>query len=280
MNRRDFIAGAASAAAIGGEVELLAAPFSSTRLSVRVVGRGPDVILIPGLTSTRDIWTGTVAAVPGYRYHLVQVAGFGSDKVGGNAKGEVLGPLAAELVRYISANGLNKPAVVGHSMGGTLAMLMALRSPASIGRVMVVDMLPAPAGLFGSTAAAIRPLADLLRNSFTSTPGGRRMLENLLGNYGGSGGARGDPEFVARVTHELAVTDLTDDLRRLRVPLTVVYATPPEGRSTDPESIVRSYRAAYAGANGAVLKRVTNSGHMIMYDQPQRFRAELKAFLA
>ncbi|HEX8528049.1 MAG TPA: hypothetical protein VF689_13890, partial [Allosphingosinicella sp.] len=53
-----------------------AKPFAPTRFSVVVQGTGPDVILIPGLTGSRDVWKGSVAAVPGYRYHLVQVAGF------------------------------------------------------------------------------------------------------------------------------------------------------------------------------------------------------------
>jgi pimeloyl-ACP methyl ester carboxylesterase len=51
-------------------------PFAPTRFSVEVVGSGPDVILIPGLTASKEVWRGTVNAVPGYRYHLVQVAGF------------------------------------------------------------------------------------------------------------------------------------------------------------------------------------------------------------
>jgi Niemann-Pick C1 protein len=53
-----------------------AAPFASDRISVRVEGEGPDVVLVPGLGSSPQAWASTVAAVPGYRYHLVQVKGF------------------------------------------------------------------------------------------------------------------------------------------------------------------------------------------------------------
>jgi pimeloyl-ACP methyl ester carboxylesterase len=44
--------------------------------------------------------------------------------------------------------------------------------------------------------------------------------------------------------------------------------------------IARTYAAAYAGAKGAELVRIDDSGHMVMYDQPTRFRAALKDFLA
>src|SRR5688572_8364473 len=63
--------------------------FSPQRFSVIVKGSGHDVILIPGLTASRAVWDGTVAAVPGYRYHLIQVAGFAGEPVRGNASGNV-----------------------------------------------------------------------------------------------------------------------------------------------------------------------------------------------
>ena len=44
-------------------------------------------------------------------------------------------------------------------MGGTLAMMIAARRPDLVGRLMVVDMYPQPAGLFGGTAESFSPLA-------------------------------------------------------------------------------------------------------------------------
>src|SRR3546814_12890155 len=90
--------------------------------------------------------------MPGYVDHLVQVAGFAGTPAGGNASGKVVAPVAAEIARYIDEANLRTPALIGHSMGGTLAMMIAARHPAAVGRVMGVDMLPAPAGLLGSGA--------------------------------------------------------------------------------------------------------------------------------
>src|ERR1043165_6358547 len=90
VNRRLFILGACGTALLTGcGAEISAAPAAPARFSVEVRGSGPDVILIPGLTEGRNVWAGTVRAVPGYRYHLVQVAGFGGEPARGNERGPI-----------------------------------------------------------------------------------------------------------------------------------------------------------------------------------------------
>ena len=278
MRRRTFILSAFAFGFAGfAPSSAVAAPFSPSRFSVEIVGSGPDVILIPGLTSGRDVWAATASAVPGYRYHLIQVGGFGGEPVRGNAEGAVVSPLADEIARYILARRLDRPAIIGHSMGGTLAMMIAARNPNLAGRIMVVDMLPQPAGLFGGTAGSMSPLAESLRNMM-STPGGRRLFGNLFSAFSppNSGNRSSDPDVTGRALHELAGMDLTAQLPRIRVPMTVVYASPdPQARG----AIDRQFTAAYAPARAARLVRIDRAGHMIMLDQPARFRSVFREFL-
>ncbi len=278
MKRRDFMI-MALALGLTGLPDLAAAqPFRPTRFSVELSGRGPDVLLIPGLTSGREVWRDMAATTPGYRYHLLQVAGFAGDPAGGNRAGPVIDPLAQEIARYIQANGLRRPAIVGHSMGGTLAMLIAARRPELVGRVMVVDMLPQPAGLFGGSASGWGPLARDL-GTMLDSPGGRQFFANIMNAFSppNTANRRSDPDVVGRAARDLAAIDLAGDLPRIRAPMTVVYASPdPRARA----AVDRSFAQAYAPARGARLVRIDDSGHMIMQDQPVAFRRAFRAFLA
>lgn len=278
MSRRPFLTIALASALLAAPAA--SAPFKPARISVAVRGSGPDVILIPGLSASRGIWNGTVAAVPGYRYHLVQVAGFAGTPAAGNSAGKVAAPVADEIARYIAANRLGRPAIVGHSMGGSIAMMIGARHPEAAGRVMVVDMLPAPARPFGIPAAAIGPLAKLVGGEMQGVDRLRHDLKSLVGRFGNSDWleSRSDAGVVGRSLEELLSTDLGPELPRIRAPLTVVYACPKLSYACGP--LTRAYGSAYAARPGTKLVRIDRSGHTVMWDQPAAFQGALRAFLA
>lgn len=281
MNRRAFLVQSA-AFALASSAPTFAfaqsprrAAFQPTRFSVQVVGSGPDVLLIPGLTSGRDVWRRAVAGVPGYRYHLLQVSGFAGDPARGNGEGPVVAPLVEEIASYIESRGIARPAVIGHSMGGTVGMMLAARHPALVGKLMVVDMMPQPTSLYGGPAAS--QLAQGLQSMMGSREG-RQLLSGIVAAFTPPAAvdARSDPDVVTRAMHDLGTINLTADLARIRAPLTVLYAAP---NAQTRASTERSFAAAYANARGARLVRIDDSGHMIMADQPNRFVREMRDFL-
>ena len=200
MDRRALMLGALAAGGVAWSGAAQAAPFTSGRIAMTVRGTGRDVILIPGLASGPGIWNGVLGGVPGFRYHLVHVRGFAGLAPQSNASGTVLQPIAEEIARYATAAGLKRPAIVGHSMGGTLAMLLGLKAVAS--RVMVVDMLPAGAGMVGGTASGMGYLADQLSGYFTGTQAGRRYLAQIVAQAPGAKGS--DPDVIANALRDLA----------------------------------------------------------------------------
>lgn len=273
MDRRALLGGALAAGGLMWSGAVQAAPFASRRIAMTVRGSGRDVLLIPGLASGPGIWNGVLGALPGYRFHLVQVRGFAGLAAEGNASGPLVQPLAEEIARYITASGLKRPAIVGHSMGGTLAMMLGLKGVA--GRVMVVDMLPTGAAMVGGTASGLGFLADQLGGYLTGTVAGRRYLAQMVGQAPGAKGS--DPDVIASALRDLANIDLGPQLARLNVPLEVVYAV---GADREQAAIIASrFRAAYAPKKDAVLRAIGPSGHMVMADQPARFHATLGTFL-
>ncbi|MBB6124713.1 alpha/beta fold hydrolase [Sphingobium subterraneum] len=283
QTRRNVLIGAACAAAMlpGAGIARAAPPalFSSRRITVTTRGAlargGRDVLMIPGLASGAGVWNGTIARVPGHRYHLVQVRGFAGLAPDGNKAGPLLAPLADDIARYIREMRLAAPAIVGHSMGGTLAMMLALRPANSIGRLLVVDMLPDGAAMVGGTSAGFGFLAGQLNGYFTKTKAGRQMLADMVRQS--RGGRDSDPQVIAQALSELAQTDLGPQLTKIACPMEVIYALPTDTQLRAAQG--DRYRRAYAPARRARIRPIGPSGHMIMLDQPAAFANALANFL-
>lgn len=233
------------------------------------------MLLVPGLASSAAVWSGLTRALSGHRWHLVQVRGFAGMPADLNAKGPLLAPLTDELLRYIRAAGLRRPAIIGHSMGGTLGMMAALRANTAVERLMVVDMLPDGAAMLGGTSAGLGFLAGQLNGYLTGTKQGRRLLADMVSRSPGAEGS--DPHVIAQALADLARTDLGPQLPRLPCPLQVVYARPAEARLRPVQ--IQRYRRAYASARRVKLSAIGPSGHMVMLDQPALFAEVVQDFL-
>lgn len=257
------------------------------RFTVEVIGSGPDVILIPGLASPRSVWQPTVEQLRGrFRLHIVQIRGFG-DAPGINAEGPVLEPFIADLTTYIREADLTRPAVIGHSMGGLSAAIVAAREPDLLGRILIEDSLPFIGLIFSpaATVDAVRPQAEALLPAMLAMgqrPADERTLQTMSATEGGRAqvaawGAQSDYRVTARVFHDVLLTDIRPDLSRITIPATLLY---PYDSIVGPESVVDElYTNAYTGLNGLRLVKIPASRHFIMLDQPTRFAAEVETFL-
>ena len=277
------------------------ADFQSDRIHVRVDGLegGPDVVLIPGLTSSPRIWQDTVDQLSAtHRIHRIHVNGFAGAPAGGNAQsGEepspFVVPVAEEIARYIEANGLQKPAVIGHSLGGTLAMTLASRHPDAVSKVMVVDMLPFVGAMFGppgaTTAESVQPVAlNMWRQQATISredynTAGVATVTGMVNNEARRPMAiedveRSDQAVASAAYYDLVISDLRADLPKITVPMTVLYVKFNDARMTN-EITDMIYRASFSTRPETTLKRIDDSAHFIMFDQPEVFAAEVDSFL-
>lgn len=266
--------------------------FEPTRFSVEVTGQGPDVILIPGLSTSREVWRESAGALAGeYRLHLIQVKGFG-EPAGPNAEGPVLEPLVEELARYIAENQLDRPAVAGHSLGGLIAMMLGAGHPELPGKLMIVDSLPwygaalAPAG---ATPESIEPQAAALRQMLVAaygTPAAGQSNDAAIAGYvldksklpllrEWTGSA--DTRVTGQLIYEDLVTDMRERIATIAAPLTVAYAwntAYPDAAQAD-----AFYREQYAALPRVRFVGIGPAAHFLMVDQPEAFQAALKDFL-
>jgi pimeloyl-[acyl-carrier protein] methyl ester esterase len=266
--------------------------FQSDRIIVETRGQGPDVILIPGLASTGEVWARTADRLDDhYRVHLISIRGFGSVPVGANGQGTIIGPVANELRRYIAFQHMDRPAVVGHSMGGLIALRMAADAPDQIGKVMVVDAAPFFPSLIsaGATVGDVEPLARIAYQAlmFLGDDALRQQAGALGGQLGGAsdslfssmGWQGGDRAMLAQSLYEVMTTDLRHRLPDITAPITVVYGWSPDDAS--PRAHVDGlFRASYASLRApATFERIEGAEHMVMLDRPTAFYAALDRFL-
>jgi pimeloyl-ACP methyl ester carboxylesterase len=267
-----------------------AAQSPPTRFTVTVEGSGPDVIMIPGLTSSRRVWDQAVRATEGrYRVHRLQIAGFGGEPAGANAEGPILENVVAELHDYIAANCLDRPKVVGHSVGGLLALMLAARHPDDVGEMLLVDALPFYGMLFGpdATVANVEPQAAALRDAILAMDDSAWSAQQpagiaaLVSNEAArpaviEDSLASDRAVVARALYEDMVADMRPALPAIRTPLTIAYALNPFATE---DRFGRLFRTGYAEASQVRFIAVEPSYHFVMLDQPDRFAEILLEFL-
>ncbi|OYX79496.1 MAG: alpha/beta hydrolase [Brevundimonas sp. 32-68-21] len=269
-----------------------ASAFVSDRLSVEVVGAGPDVILIPGFGCSREVWRTTADRLKAtHRVHLVQLAGFAGE-AWSHGDGPFVQPVVEELDRYIRSQGLERPAVIGHSMGALAGLVLAQQHPEAVGRLMSVDSLPFFGALRGPqvTVEAMRPAAEqtaqtllaLSDESFRAAQVGSaqgmtrdaalrvRLVDWTTGS---------DRKAMAAAMRDVLLTDARPGLANLSVPVTALYASDADGGAPAAQAD-QAWGHEYATLPGVKLIRVDGSRHFIMADQPQRFAELVDQFLA
>jgi pimeloyl-ACP methyl ester carboxylesterase len=141
--------------ASGNEVTAVAVPGGA--LAVELIGSGPEPVLaIHGISSQRKLWNWLHAVAPG----LALVA---PDLRGRGASAGVTGPSsvsrhAADMIAVLDALGLNSVHVCGMSMGGFVAVELAVSFPGRVKSLILVDggfPVAVPAGLTPESLPAV-----------------------------------------------------------------------------------------------------------------------------
>ena len=268
-----------------------AAPAEFRDLRVEVVGQGRPVLMIPGLNSAASTWTETCAALqPGVQCHIVQLPGFaGAPAV---ATDNFLAGMRDRLLAYLDERKLDKPVVMGHSLGGVLALQMAAEQPGRIERLVIVDSLPFLAGLRGMSPEAARGAAAAMRQQMLAATSAQWEAGARQGAMGMSRNPANGERVVAwslasdRTTSAQAMSELWgDDLRPLLPKITTPTLVLGAWAAFEPmgstlESTQRIFETQYAGLKGANVVMSQRGYHFLMWDDADWLVGEVKGFLA
>jgi pimeloyl-ACP methyl ester carboxylesterase len=270
------------------------ASFTPARFSIVVQGTvsKPDLLLIPGLSSSRAVWDAEAKLLaPNYRLHLVQIGGFAGAPAGPNASGPLLVPIVEELHAYIAANHLH-PVVIGHSMGGLMALMLAIRHPEDVSKIVIVEALPFYAVLFNpaATVESLKPQVEMIKQQMMAMPADQyaamqpMMAAQMVKNPDGqklvaASSLASDRAVSVEALVEDMQTDLRAEVSSLKTPMLMIYAVDPATQQPDPAKYEAAVQDAYKAMPNVKLTRIDDSRHFIMYDQPEKFDAAVEGFL-
>lgn len=277
-----------AAALIISLVPHCAAQATEKSFSVTVTGHGPPVILIPGFCCTGAVWDDTVKHLEGhYTCHVLTLAGFGG---GRRVPEPFLETVQKDLADYIRRQKLDHPIVIGHSMGGSIALGLAERNPDLPGPLVIVDSLPfIPASYIpNATAQSAIPMAEQIRKAMNvpqsqfvqnSTTQVRTMVtgqadyERIM-----TWVKLTDPQAAGDAMYDLFTTDLRGDAGRIQSPVLVMGTWVAYKKYTTRAAVEATFHTQYAPVKNCKIV-MADTRHFIMLDNPEWFYQQIDAFL-
>jgi pimeloyl-ACP methyl ester carboxylesterase len=225
-------------------------------------GEGPAVVLIHGAGGSRLAWPPALRRRPDAMVYAIDLPGHGRSSGAGRDR---IDAYAGDVLGLMDGLGLEEALLVGHSMGGAVAQMVALDAPRRVAGLLLVST--------GPRLQVSDQILDGLAARFDETVG-------AISRW--SWGPDADPEWVTRGREMMRETgpetvlgdfvacdrfDVRDRLDEIAAPTRVV--TGAEDRMTPPPL----GRALAEGIPGAAFSLVPGAGHMLMLERPAQVAA-------
>ena len=239
----------------------------------------------PGFANSSDVWTETVENINGdYQFHLVDYAGFnGLEPI----STPWLPKVKKALVEYVKTNNLKEVTIIGHSLGGTLALYLAAELQDYVKEIIVVDGLPntsklmfpnQEAGLFSyenpyaksqleMPKAGFEQMIAQQLNMMCKNKDKHTLIKEWIVNTD-------RPTYVYGYIDYLNF-DATLYLKNITCKVTLFAAT-----SYGKAQSQKVYESQYEELNTYDILFAEDAAHYIMYDQSDWFHNEINKILA
>lgn len=250
---------------------------------VQKSGNGKQsIIFIPGFASSGEVWNETKSKFENdYTCYTLTMAGFAGIHPQPNASFK---NWETQIVAFINNNKIVNPILIGHSMGGGLALAIASDYPELIEKIIVVDALPCLPAMMNPAfktkenndcSGIINQMTSMTNEQFyqmqkTAIPG---LLENpdmqeLVVNWS----LKSDRKTFAEMFCDFSNTDLRDKIKSIKCPSLILL-----------ESYFVNIKPAveeqYKNLNNANMQYANKGLHFIMYDDKEWYFSQLNNFL-
>ncbi len=235
----------------------LPAPYRQ-ELAYRVAGEGRPVVFLHGMWNSSVVWKRTFDLFsPHYRLYAPDIPGHGQSPARLPWR---LREVAALLAAWMRSLEMPPAAIVGHSMGGALAIILAAAEPQLVDRLVLVNTAGLPTQRFFLRALASAGLgfANHPNIRYTSRYGDPRRVQSLS---------------TWQAMNELLVCDVRPDLRLIRCPTLIIWGM--RDLLLPAQSAVLVQRSI----QGAELVMLPNIRHDPLRQAPDTFHAVLEDFL-
>ena len=258
--------------------------MGALRLHAIETGEGAPVVILHGLFGSARNW-GAIArrlAAAGRRVIAADLRNHGDSP---HESRMDYAAMAEDVASLIEERGGGRAAVLGHSMGGKVAMVLALTRPALVERLVVVDIAPvAYRATLGAYASALRALplrpgmrraeADAALAATVENPAERAfLLQNLV--FDASGAPRWKPNLAAIEANMPLIASFPDMPRHARYDGAVLVLRGERSAYVLPEH----YEPTLALFPRAVFVTVPGAGHWVQAEAPEAFLRAVEPFL-
>ncbi len=261
-------------------------------LDIKVSGQGPKIILIPGLSSSGEVWNETVSSLSqNFECHVLTLPGFGKNPAIEMPDG-FLGTMENLITAYIETQP-GKVTLIGHRLGGFLSLRISRRLPEKIENAIIVDSFPFYSIAFNpaATEESMTGMATQMKEMMlaqtpeqyrtqqeASMPMMTTTLEKLPLAVEWS--VQSDRNTTATALYELLTTDFRDELAEIETPVLVLgawYAGKNYGMTE--ESVKKTFETQYQLAKNVQIELAPTAHHFIMWDNPDWFMEQVTQFL-
>ncbi|MCV2486646.1 alpha/beta hydrolase [Flavobacterium sp. SH_e] len=260
--------------------------FAQTKqfpFEVLKTGNGDQtIIFIPGFASSGDVWNETRATFENqFTCYTLTMAGFAGSKPQLNASFE---NWKTGIASYIKENKIEKPILIGHSMGGALALAIAADYPDLIGKIVVVDALPCLAAMTdpafkskenNDCSATVNQMTAMNETQFYDMQ--KQMMPRLLQDSSKletvvSWSVKSDRTTFGQMYCDFFNVDLRERVAAIKCPSLILL----ESYFINLKPTIEDQ---YKNLKKANFQYATNGFHFIMYDDTAWYLEQLSTFL-